>query len=430
MVTGHYTAKCGIREAASGLPYHGTVAVKISQGVEPFFYHSSSHRLLASSRFSPATMQWVHNASPEVLAKSQYPSILGVVLGLTGLMVFTVALRGYVRVAMVKAVGKDDWVILFSAVCSVIYSGLCIGQSRWGLGLDIAIRPKENLNQYSVINFAGRPFYMAGITGFKVALCLSYLRILNKSNKAYRKFVWVVLITCVLGHLGGTLVLIFQCKPVRKSWLPKTPGSCLPNDTTFYALAAITIIFDCIIFVLPIPLLYSLQINIRRKIALMTVFLLGLFTTICSIMRMVQIITIAKTGNSTMLVLWGTIEMNVGISLTCIPTLAPLFTYFKEKTSYYTHGASRERTNGSANAMQVLKSARDRASAERWRDRDNTSDTSSQKEILGTDSNVTTQRTGTRGKSGGITATVTVDIKVEEAEGPQNGEFRREERWT
>lgn len=45
----------------------------------------------------------------------------------------------------------------------------------------------------------------------------------------------------------------------------------------------------------------------------MTVFLLGLFTTVCSIMRMVQIITIAKTGNSTMLVLWGTIEMNVGV---------------------------------------------------------------------------------------------------------------------
>lgn len=62
---------------------------------------------------------------------------------------------------------------------------------------------------------------MAGITGFKVALCLSYLRILNKSNKTYRKFVWVVLITCVLSHLGGTLVLIFQCKPVHiKSPIP------------------------------------------------------------------------------------------------------------------------------------------------------------------------------------------------------------------
>lgn len=35
-------------------------------------------------------------------------------------------------------------------------------------------------------------------------------------------------------------------------------------------------------------------------------------------MRMVQIITIAKNGNSTMLVLWGTIEMNIGVRL--LPT--------------------------------------------------------------------------------------------------------------
>lgn len=81
--------------------------------------------------------------------------------------------------------------------------------------------------------------------------------------------------------------------------------------------------------------------------------------------------------------------------------------------------------------MQVLKSARDRSSIERWRDRDNNSETSSQKEILGTESNVSTQRGGTRGKNGGgITATVTVDVKVEDAEGQGTGEFRRDERWT
>lgn len=89
---------------------------------------------------------------------------------------------------------------------------------------------------------------------------------------------------------------------------------CLPNDTTFYALSGVTIFFDCVIFLLPIPVLLQLQINTRRKIALIGVFTLGIFTTVCSIMRMVQIITIAKTGNSTMLVLWGTIEMNVGVS--------------------------------------------------------------------------------------------------------------------
>jgi hypothetical protein len=101
---------------------------------------------------------------------------------------------------------------------------------------------------------------------------------------------------------------------VQKSWIPSTVGTCLRNDITFYTLAAVTILFDIIILLLPIPVLLDLQINTRRKMALLVVFTLGIFTTFCSIMRMVQIGQIAKDGNSTMLVLWGTIEMNVGVS--------------------------------------------------------------------------------------------------------------------
>ncbi len=55
---------------------------------------------------------------------------------------------------------------------------------------------------------------MIGILGFKVALCIAYLRILSHSQRSYRYFVYVVLVACVLGHTAGTLVLIFQCQPV------------------------------------------------------------------------------------------------------------------------------------------------------------------------------------------------------------------------
>jgi hypothetical protein len=55
--------------------------------------------------------------------------------------------------------------------------------------------------------------------------------------------------------------------------------------------------------------------NSRKKFGIIGVFALGLFTTVCSIMRMTQIPVIATgSGNSTMLVLWGNIEMNVGVS--------------------------------------------------------------------------------------------------------------------
>ena len=55
---------------------------------------------------------------------------------------------------------------------------------------------------------------MIGITGFKVALCLAYLRIVPPSKKIFKPIIWMVLVSCVLAHVAGTLVLIFQCSPV------------------------------------------------------------------------------------------------------------------------------------------------------------------------------------------------------------------------
>ena len=113
------------------------------------------------------------------------------------------------------------------------------------------------------------------------------------------------------------------------------------------------IIFDVIIFVLPIPLLMGLNIEIKKRLVLCGVFLLGLLTTVCSILRATQINKTAKTGNSTMLVLWGVIELNAGVCystmstkmeigcalkltqiiLTCIPTLGPLLPCFSNSTA-------------------------------------------------------------------------------------------------
>lgn len=277
---------------------------------------------------------WIHNGTEHLDAISDYRTILGVCIVLPIITTLIVLMRLYTRGHILHSLGFDDWVILASALCAIVYSGLCIGQSRWGLGLPLQLRPKPNLNEYSVINFTGRPFYMVGILGFKVALCWAYLRILKASpNPHYKILILIVMAGAIIGHLAGTLILIFQCKPVQKSWQPQTKGKCMPNDATFYGLAAVTIFFDVIIFFLPIPLLLKLNINLKKKIALCCVFLLGLLTTVCSIMRMVQILTIARTGNSTMLVLWGVIELNVGIILTCIPTLGPLFPQITGGTS-------------------------------------------------------------------------------------------------
>lgn len=98
---------------------------------------------------------------------------------------------------------------------------------------------------------------------------------------------------------------------------------------------------DIVVALLPLPVLIKLEIKLGKKLGLISIFILGLFTTLCSIMRYTQIERITKNGDSTMLVLWGTIEFNVGVSIfvlsmkqntqafqnmvSSLPFLAPVF---------------------------------------------------------------------------------------------------------
>lgn len=65
------------------------------------------------------------------------------------------------------------------------------------------------------VNFAGRPFYQLGVGLFKLALCVSYLRLLDKTTKRpYRFVVYFMAAFSTSGHVACTLVLIFNCRPV------------------------------------------------------------------------------------------------------------------------------------------------------------------------------------------------------------------------
>ncbi|KAJ5609866.1 hypothetical protein N7528_009132 [Penicillium herquei] len=271
-------------------------------------------------------MGWVYNATPEVDAASEYRLILPVCITLTVLMVIIVSLRLVIRATL----GPADWVMVVGGAFSVIYSALCIAQSRYGLGLPLKLRPEPDLSTYTKLNYVGRPFYQLGIATFKASLCLSYLRLLSRTSKSsYRKLIWGVILLSTLGHIAGTLALIFNCTPVERAWNPSVHGTCLPTGTTFYTLAGFTVFCDVIILVLPIPLLLQLNIKPAQKAGVVCLFMLGLFTTACSILRLTQIHRIAwGDGDSTLLVLWGVIEFNVGNIVTCIPYLAPLFKRF------------------------------------------------------------------------------------------------------
>ncbi|KAL7951634.1 hypothetical protein V8C42DRAFT_339559 [Trichoderma barbatum] len=295
-------------------------------------------------------MGWVINATEEISNESQYSTIVAICVVLSVFSIAIVGARLWIRFKA-RGLASDDWMSALSVVFALIYSILCIVQTRYGLGLPIKDRPKENLIPYTRVNFAGRPIYQVGISFFKIALLISYLRLLKGTDqKTYRMVVFVTILLVFLGHLGCALSLIFACHPVDKSWNPLTEGTCLPAGPSFTAYAVVTIVSDIVVAILPLPVLLRLNIQTGKKLGLIGIFLLGLFTTICSILRYTQINRISNgDGNSTMLVLWGTIEFNVGNMVSSLPFLAPVFMRkakeYRTKNSY-NNGSSHQNSRG------------------------------------------------------------------------------------
>lgn len=152
---------------------------------------------------------------------------------------------------------------------------------------------------------------------------------------------------------------------MQKSWIPSTPGKCIPDGPSFTGYAVVTIVSDIMVALLPIPVLLKINITRQKKFGLIGIFALGLFTTICSIMRYLQINEIQYGDHdSTMLVVWGVIEFNVGVSsspalrlqtlfltkslqnmISSLPFLAPVFMRkvkeYRSERSRYGYGSNK-----------------------------------------------------------------------------------------
>ncbi|KAL9097270.1 MAG: hypothetical protein Q9165_000697 [Trypethelium subeluteriae] len=95
------------------------------------------------------------------------------------------------------------------------------------------------------------------------------------------------------------------------------------------AIGAMNIITDFIIMVMPLPLIWQLQLGKTQRAGLMLVFLTGALVWITTIVREVIVVKTDKEVDQSWSVadeiVWLTTELNVGIICICMPTLWPIW---------------------------------------------------------------------------------------------------------
>lgn len=144
-----------------------------------------------------------------------------------------------------------------------------------------------------------------------------------------RLFILSLLVLNNLMMFGIFFTVVFQCVPIKKTFYPELPGTCIDLPPFFIATAALTILTDILVLIIPTWLLWDLRMKPKKKLATIFLLSLGALVTSISVYRMWYLIrvyygppdpdpTYSVAGTS------SAIEVNLAIIAACGPFLKPL----------------------------------------------------------------------------------------------------------
>lgn len=93
----------------------------------------------------------------------------------------------------------------------------------------------------------------------------------------------------------GRFILFHQvCDIIYTSKFMSNPvatDDCSQNRSKYYALVTTNVATDIVIMALPIPLLWKLQVNLRKKLGFSLIFCGGIFIVVCTLLRCIICLT-------------------------------------------------------------------------------------------------------------------------------------------
>lgn len=124
-------------------------------------------------------------------------------------------------------------------------------------------------------------------------------------------------------------IILFSCEPLEyfwHQWDGEHTGSCINTNAEIYSSSALNIVLDLCVLILPIPRLLKLEVSLPKKLGICLTFSVGLFSVICSVIRLNFLVKWGDTTNPTWdytnIAVWSTVEGAAVIICACMPQMA------------------------------------------------------------------------------------------------------------
>ncbi|RDW62890.1 uncharacterized protein DSM5745_10001 [Aspergillus mulundensis] len=283
------------------------------------------------------------------------PNVAGSVIMLTILAFVTFGFRAYCRITR-RSWSTEDWIMTAALAPFCVLVAGCVGGAFNGIGIHQSRLALPENQKYQA---GGQKFFLIFEVGYCAAIIpikLSISWMLVRVSEGRKKYVYTQYAVIALFTIMNIVALIFiltNCIPVEAAWDPSVGGSCKPAYVladAYYACTAVNIVTDWITAIMPIPLLWNVQLDKHSKMAVIGLMGLGIFASLSACVRLKYTVNLTNQDDYLYaianVVIWGFAENAIGMIVGNVATLRPLFHQFFERTlrrTGYTSSRSRSR---------------------------------------------------------------------------------------
>ncbi|KAI9152294.1 Satratoxin biosynthesis protein [Paramyrothecium foliicola] len=256
-----------------------------------------------------------------------YEPVLITFLAIAGLFVL---LRFAARIVTDMKLWWDDWLNFASMAACIAYSVRTITLKDGGLGREIWSVDFDNLSGQLKGYFTIILLFVAARLFNRLSYCLFYMRMFDQTS--HKRLIWITLAATLLISVPLILTGILQCIPVSHTWnrlYEGDEGRCINIKPFLYVGFSLLIVNDFWLLMLPIPIVLRLNLSIRKKLMISTMFAMGCAVMVTGIYKYTLVDEYTSKANPTLTTVnmakWAGIEIDLGVVCACLPSLPVLF---------------------------------------------------------------------------------------------------------
>ncbi|KAH6721033.1 hypothetical protein BKA61DRAFT_589855 [Leptodontidium sp. MPI-SDFR-AT-0119] len=249
------------------------------------------------------------------------------------LVTIFVLMRIYTRAVIQKMMYKEDWVCIVSWCFFIVYIADNIMFNFFGGGYHQWEVSQEDAINFQKVSYGGILVYGPTAYLIKLTILLFSSRLYSLAHKPTLAITVLILLMLAF-YIPMEFAKIFICSPISAYWdrSAHPHATCLDVKTLYFADTAVSVITDIAVLMVPIPLIWGMNLSKMRKFKVMALLAAGGIACIASVARLVMLAIIINSQDGTLntvaLNLLAVAEVSIGLICACLPSLGVFCKHF------------------------------------------------------------------------------------------------------